>query len=144
MHEFEEFRARARLPELLDHAERDAAAAVHGDAGRLVDHEHRVVFEQHVELRGRHDGRVGAREVGRRHAHGRHAHDVAEREPVLRIDAPLVHAHFAAAQDPVNMAFRHALADAQQEIVDPLTGCTFVDLDHGDLTACDRILGYFA
>ena len=105
VHEFEEFRARARRLHLLDHAERDAAAAVDRHPGRLVDDEHRVVLEQHVEVRGRHDGGFGTREVGGGHAHGRHADDVAEREPVLRIDPTLVHAHFAAAQDPVNMVF---------------------------------------
>ncbi|WP_260404678.1 hypothetical protein [Burkholderia ubonensis] len=42
------------------------------------------------------------------------------------------------------MAFRHAFTDAQQEIVDPLTRGSFIDLDHRDLAACDRILGYFA
>ncbi|SQC03335.1 Uncharacterised protein [Clostridium sporogenes] len=122
VHQFEEFRARTRLAHLLDHAERDAAAAVDRDPGRLVDDEHRVVLVQHVEIRGRHDGRVGAREVGRRHAHRRHADEVAELQAVLRVDPALVHAHFAAAEDPVNMAFRHAFTDAQQEVVDALTG----------------------
>ncbi|WP_279629777.1 hypothetical protein [Paraburkholderia eburnea] len=42
------------------------------------------------------------------------------------------------------MAFRHAFADAQEEIVDPLTGGAVVDFDKGNLVTCDLILGYFA
>ncbi|WP_345891199.1 hypothetical protein [Burkholderia sp. Ax-1719] len=42
------------------------------------------------------------------------------------------------------MAFRHAFADAQEEVVDPLTGGAVVDLDEGNLVTCDLILGYFA
>lgn len=144
MHQFEELRVRTRLPHLFDHAERDTAAAVHRDARRLVDDEYRVVLEQHVEMRGRHDRRVGAREVRGGHAHRRHAHDVAVGEPVLRIDPTLIDADFPASQDPVNMAFRHAFADAQQEVVDTLTCSAVVDLDHRDLATCDRFLGYFA
>jgi hypothetical protein len=33
---------------------------------------------------------------------------------------------------------------AQQEVIDALPGRAIVDLDHRDLVACDRFLGYFA
>jgi len=75
---------------------------------------------------------------------GRHAHQVAVDEPVLRLDPTLIYAHFPATQDAVNMAFRHAFTDAQQEVVDALTGRAVIDLDHRDLVTCDRFLGYFA
>ncbi|WP_321817793.1 MULTISPECIES: hypothetical protein [unclassified Paraburkholderia] len=42
------------------------------------------------------------------------------------------------------MAFRHAFADAQEEIVDPLTGGAVIDFDDRNLVGCDLILGYFA
>jgi hypothetical protein len=42
------------------------------------------------------------------------------------------------------MAFRHAFADADEEIVDTLTGGIVVDFDERNLVACDLILGYFA
>ena len=38
--------------------------------------------------------------------------EIAQFKPVLRVDTALVDAHFPAAQDAVNMAFRHAFADA--------------------------------
>ncbi|MBB3255663.1 hypothetical protein F4827_000130 [Paraburkholderia bannensis] len=115
---------------------------MHGDARRLVDHQHRFVLEEHFELGGRH------RRLFRRcffgDADGRHAHNIAQFEAVLRIDPPLIHTHFAAAQNAINVAFRHAFAHAQEEIVDPLTGGAIVDLDEGNLVTCDLILGYFA
>jgi hypothetical protein len=45
------------------------------------------------------------------------------------IDTPLVHPHFARAQDAVNMAFRYTFADTQQVVVDALTGFFFSDGD---------------
>ncbi|WP_269768938.1 hypothetical protein [Caballeronia calidae] len=42
------------------------------------------------------------------------------------------------------MAFWHALADAQQKIVDPLTGGSLIDFDHRHLFACDLFMGCFA
>ena len=50
MHQFQEFRVRPRVAQLLDHAERHAAAAVHGDAGRFVDDDQVVVFENDREF----------------------------------------------------------------------------------------------
>ena len=44
MHEFEESRFGPRSAQLLDQAERDAAAAVHGETRRLVDRDQGVVF----------------------------------------------------------------------------------------------------
>ncbi|WP_269434726.1 hypothetical protein [Burkholderia sp. BDU5] len=42
------------------------------------------------------------------------------------------------------MTLRHAFADTQEEVVDALTGGAVVDLDERNLTACDRIMGFFA
>ncbi|MBB3000061.1 hypothetical protein FHX57_002403 [Paraburkholderia tropica] len=42
------------------------------------------------------------------------------------------------------MAFRHAFADAQKKIIDPLTRGAIVDFDDRNLVGCDLILGCFA
>jgi len=65
--------------------------------------------------------------------HGWYPDDVARHEPIQLIDATFVDAHFAGAEDAVNMAFWDTLADAQQVIVDALT-CFFL----GD---CDKLGG---
>ena len=143
MHEFEKLRVRPRIAQLFDDAERHAAAAVHGDAGRFVDDDQVVVFEEDREFGG---GRIrrNVRFIRLRDANRRHAHEIAEFEAIRGIDAALVHAHFPAAQNPVDVALGYALADAQQEIVDSLTGRAFIDFDHRDLLACDLFLGCFA
>ncbi len=60
-------------------------------------------------------------------AHRRHADDVADDQPRVRSDAPLVHPYLAAAQDPVDMALGNALQHAGEEIVDALAGRVVAD-----------------
>ena len=56
----------------------------------------------------------------RRFPHGRQAHFVVRRKPVIRLLALAVDADFAPPQQPVDPAARHARELAQQEIVEPL------------------------
>jgi hypothetical protein len=62
--------------QLLDHAERDTAAAMHRDAARLVDDDQMVILEQDRKLGGRRVRR-NRRLVRLRRADRRHAHEVA-------------------------------------------------------------------
>ena len=84
MNELEEPGLRPRRTHLLDQARGDAAAAVDGEARRLVDDDDGLVLEQDRDPGagyGRGRGRIGD-------AHGRHPDDVPDREPRLRSDAP--------------------------------------------------------
>ncbi len=74
---------------LLDHSERDPAAAVHGEPGRLVDRDQRVVFEQDRQLTAGAGSAPAARAAGAADSHRRHAHDVAQRQPRIRADPRL-------------------------------------------------------
>ena len=107
-----------RPAQLLDDAEADAAAAVHRDAGRLVDREQVLVLVHDRELARRRGRRCRRRSAT---PHRRHAHLVAEREPRVGLGAALVDAHLAGADDAVDMGLRHALQQlAQQEVVEAL------------------------
>ncbi len=123
VHQLELLGIRAQLAERFDHAEAQAAAAMHGDTCRLVEHDKRLVFvdDRRFEtlqkrLRDRH------RLVALRHAHRRNAHDIACLQLVLRLDPPLVHTHFAFAQNAVNQGFGHTLEISDQKVIDALTG----------------------
>src|SRR5690606_30932937 len=63
------------------------------------------------------------------HAHGWDADAVPGRDTPRRLDALAVDAHFATAQDAVDVAFRHALQARQQEVVDALAGFLVRHLD---------------
>ena len=49
---------------------------------------------------------------------------VADRQPCIGLHPLAVDAHFAAAQDPVDMTFRNPFEDPQQKIVDALPGAS--------------------
>ena len=129
MYQLKELRVRARLAQLLDHPERDARAAVHSHAGRLIDHQQMRIFMEDRELSGRHSSR---RFCLLSDPKRRNAHQIAEFEAIFRIDASFVHPHLAGAQDAVDMALGHALGQAHQEIVDALALSVLADLDIGD------------
>ena len=124
VHELQEAGVGTRLAQLLDHARADAAAAMHGHAGRLVDGQQVLVLEQDGELARRH---VHHRALGQ--AHRRHADLVARGHPGVGAGAALVDAHLAAADDAVDVGLGHALQDAQQEIVEALAVGFSVDGD---------------
>jgi hypothetical protein len=99
---------------------------VHRHPGRLVHHEQGRVFVDDRKFRGFCLALLSLRNPDRRHAH-----PVARLQPVLGLHAAAVDPHLAAAQDPVDMAFRHALETAQQEIVDALRRRFFADFQGG-------------
>ena len=120
MHQLERF-ARPRGSKRFDDAEAHAAAAVHRDPCRLVDNQQVPVLENDRPLdqfeqaaRGSAGLRVGL------NAHRRQAYLVARLDPVLRVDALAIDAHFALAQQAINAAARHGLEVAHQEVVNAL------------------------
>ena len=112
---------RAGLAQSFDEAEGDAAAAVDGQIGGLVQDEHGLVFEQDAVdealpefFRWLAGGcRVAA-------AVWRDSDFVPRREPGFGFAAALVDPHLAAADEAVDPRSRQALEFPQQEVVKPL------------------------
>jgi hypothetical protein len=132
--ELEEARLRSRGAQALDHAVRDAAAAVDGDAGRLVQRDEVVVLVEDRELlaRPRGPGRTRGR---RRRLPGpdrRQPDAVALGQPGIRACALAVHANLAGPDDPVEVALGHALERLGEEIVEALARGRLVDDDLAD------------
>ena len=123
--ELEELRLRPRRAQRLDDPEAHPAAAVDRDAGRLVDHQERVVF---VDDRAKSSG-LGpcARSCLRQTRTGGMRTRSPDLQPVVGLHPPAVDPHFAAAQHPVDVAFRHAFQLAQEEVVDALGLAFFAD-----------------
>jgi hypothetical protein len=116
VHELEESQARPRPAQLLDHAKGNPTAAMHRHPRGFGDREQVIVFEQDRELPRRRRG-IAARGG---HAHRRHPDFVAFADPRVGGGAALVQAHFAGADDPVDMRLRHALQHPQQVVVQAL------------------------
>ena len=109
----------------FDHAVAHAAAPMHRHAGGFVDHQQRGVFvhdRQRQRLRCRPGGRRGD-------SHRRHADPVAGLEPVVGLDPAAVDPDLAAAQHPVDVALRHPLQAAQEEVVDALGDAFLPDFE---------------
>jgi hypothetical protein len=53
--------------------------------------------------------------------------NVAQHQPYIRTDPPLVHADLPATENPVDVALGNALEHAGEEIVDPLPGSVGAD-----------------
>ena len=110
---------------LMRRIQQPIIAAVHGHAGRLVDDKQvRVLMD---------DPEFGAG-YGRRmcpfgDADRWNTHQVALDQAVQLVDAALVDAHLARPQDAVNVAFRYTFTDAQQVVIDALSGFFFGDRD---------------
>ena len=120
---------RPRPPQLFNDAEADAAAAMHRHAGRLVDGQEMLIFEDHVELTWR-DGRTCAAIGGTgRGAHWRHPHLVAQGQAGVGMGTAFVDAHFTRADDAIHMGLGHTLEQLDQKIVEPLALRAFVDAD---------------
>ena len=112
-------------PHLLDHAEALAAAAVDGDAGRLVDADDRFVLVDDGELapgRFRSLAAIGD-------SHRRDPNLVAEGEPGVGGRPALVDPHFTRTDDAVHVRARHALQDLGEEVVETLAVRAAVDAD---------------
>src|SRR5437763_828922 len=97
--ELEQLRLRPRGAQRFNDAVADAAPPVDRDAGRLVDDEQRRVLVHDRKL-----GRPGSF-YSRRDAYRRHAHAVADLQPVSRSDTAAIHPYFAAAEHAIDMGF---------------------------------------
>ncbi len=103
---------------------------MHGNTGRLVHHDKRLVFIDNRGLQALQQplgDRRGLIALGQ--AHRRHPHDVASLQLVLRLDTTLVDPHLALAQDAVDQRLGHALERGDEEIVDALAGKLRRDFD---------------
>ena len=93
------------------------------DACRLVDDQQMPVLENDRPLDQFEQAARGA--AGLRvdlNPHRRQAYFVACLDPVLRIDALAIDAHFALAQQAINAAARHGFEVSHQEVIDALAG----------------------
>ena len=123
------------MPQLLDDAKAHATAPVHGHTSGFVDGEKMLVFQKNRKLarRCRALGLLGHL-VG--DAHGRQTHHVALLDAGVGTGAAFVDAHFAAANDAVNVGLGYALQMAYQEVIEPLASGIFIDFDQAD---CRRV-----
>lgn len=116
----------------LDHPEALAAAAMHGDTGRLVHDQQALVFidyrQLHLQRRPVHHFLL---DPGR--THRRNTHHVTGLQTVGHRCPPPIDSHLAATHNAVNMALRHPFALLQQQIVQALSVLILGDqfLDHG-------------
>ncbi len=122
---------RAQRAHGLDRAMADAAAAMAGHAGRLVDHQQPRILE--------HDGLLHAlQEAGRRwrlvsnlgEIDRRHPYLLAGLQLALGLGPAAIDPYLAAAHQLVDQAARRPLELAQQEVVQALPGPVFRNLDH--------------
>ena len=110
MDEFEIARFGAGAAQLFDYAEADAAAAVHGHACGFVDYQQGVVFKNNPEFARRRGSlkTVFQAACGGGGADRGDADDVAFGGALLGLGAFFVYAHFAGADDAVDVAFGYA------------------------------------
>src|SRR5690606_34275500 len=104
MHELESIVVGPQHPQRLDHAKAEAAAAMHRDPGRLVDHEEPVVLvydrcAQGIEQPG---GRPCRRSLCRfrLEAYRRDPYGIVELEPLLGTGTAAIYPHLATAHEP--------------------------------------------
>ncbi len=127
--ELEKRRVRARVAQPLDHPEGNAAAAVHGEPGRLVERDQRVVLVEDRRNGERPRERPRPPRLRRGRPDRRNAQFIPAREPSVRPDATPIEPDLAAAQNPVNVAFRDAFQQFLQKIVDSLAVAVLSDYD---------------
>ncbi len=110
MHQFQKTGFRAQGAQPFDDPEAQPAAAVNGHAGRLVEHDHGVVFKQDLALQTLDTAKVGRGQfILFGDPHGRNPYLVAGAEFVLRFDALFVDAYFPLAKDAIDQALGDAL-----------------------------------
>ena len=110
-----------QLAQGFDQAKTETTAAVHRQTRRLVDDQQAVVFidDAVADLPGPVTGhrRNGS---GRGVVQRRNPHHVAGRQAIIGLHPPLVHAHLALAQGPIEAGFGHAPEFPHQEVIQPL------------------------
>src|SRR5690242_19401617 len=112
-------------PELFDNAEAYSASPVNRHSGRFVDDDKCIILEQNFELHvpeigcipsypglRRFNGEISPGKLDRRNSH-----DITQAQMMSRLDAPAIEAHLAAAQQPIDVAFRHSLQSDRKSVV---------------------------
>ncbi len=126
MHERQVLELGARMAQQFDNTVADPAAAVHGDAARLVDDKQSLVLVKHPIVDALCKPAIGQIRPGA-DACRRDAHLVTRLQLVLGPDAPAVHPDLAFAQDPVQTAPGQPGQFPAQKIIDALPGRFFID-----------------
>src|SRR5688500_3981787 len=122
MHEIEFTKLGACRPQRLDHAMRESAAAVHGEARRLVDRNQvRVLVDDRVCHRELQLAAWSRTLDGIGPPDRRQANSVARGDTLVRSGPLAVHAHLTFAQEPVDVGPRYAFELTQQKVVQALT-----------------------
>jgi hypothetical protein len=126
MRQFEKTRLRPLPPQRLDDPEALAAATMHGDAGRLVDHQQALVLiddrQVHLEFGAGHHLLFAAGDAQRRNAQ-----QVAALQAIRDVRPAAIDPHLAAADDAVDVALGHPLAQLQQQVVEALPVLVLAD-----------------
>jgi len=124
--ELQEARVRTLPPKLLDYTGADAAPAVNRHACGFVDNEQGLVLVQDMASEPRAAWPHGCERGGALcRPHWWKPKLVAGLQSMIRPHPAAIYAHFAAAQDAVNVAFRYAFEEPRQIIVDALRGAFF-------------------
>jgi hypothetical protein len=128
MHQFQRL-ARPCRPQQLDRPVAHAAAAMAGEPGRFVQHQEMPILEDHrcghlLESGG--GWRLQRRTLG--DAHRRNTQSVAGGKAGIGLGAATVHPYLTRTQQPVDQAFRHALEQGRQGVVDALAFALGTDL----------------
>ena len=87
------------------------------NAGWLVDDQQMAVFEKHGKFSARNMYRAS---LGK--AHGRDADRIPLDQPISLGYASFVHPDLPGTQHLIDMAFRNALANPEQKVIDTLSG----------------------
>jgi len=120
VHQFQRL-ARPQLAHLLDGAEPDPAAAVAGEPAGLVQRDEVAVLEHDPRAEVAQAALGGLHRVFRRRdPHRRDAQQFAAGEALVGLGPLAVDAHLAGAQQAVDVGPRHALEQAEQEVVQAL------------------------
>jgi hypothetical protein len=132
MDQFQKFPIRMLGTQLLDDAEAHAASTMHRNACGFVDDDQRFILEQNFERNELTPCQLlSNRRISFRHSHRRYTHSITGLEVVVSSHAPAVKPHLTAAQQLVDMAFRHIFKPLDQEIVNTLTAAV-LSYDFGD------------
>ncbi len=122
-----------------------AGAALHGEAGRLVEHQHVVVLVEHDRLQKRAillRLRGVFAQLGRLELERRNAQIVAGLDARLRLAALAVHPHLAFADDALDVTERQAGKFRLEETVEPHVVLVGGDGDGLDPGRLDRKFGH--
>ena len=99
-----------------------------GNAIGLINDQQMLVFEQNWKFDCGHP-RPGAFSWGRRKSHRRHPDSVSLSQTLINRCARAVDPDLTASDNPIDQTFRGPLQQAQQEIVQALTGMGLINID---------------